>query len=314
MTRAVPGRSAARARQVALTGGSGFIGRHLIHALSAAGARPRVLLRRPERVTLPAGAEAVAGSLADDEALARLTRGADIVIHAAGAVRGASRADFMSINRDGTARLLAHCRRAGAPDFIFLSSLAAREPTLSAYAASKAAAEQCLRDTDYPGAWQIVRPPAVYGPGDRELHPLFDWWRRGIGVRPAGRVGRLSLLHVTDLARLCVALTRTRSQFTLCEPDDGSGGYDWDDLLAIAAAVFARPIRPFAIPRSAAAVAARLNLAWAHLSRRPPMLTPGKLNELWHDDWVARQPPPADLWQPAIGLAAGLATLYPEIG
>ncbi len=310
MTRAAPGGSGSLPRVVALTGGSGFIGRHLIAALDAAGCRLRVLLRQPERLALPAGAVAIGGDLAADEALAELTAGTDVVIHAAGAVRGASRADFMRVNRDGTSRLLTHCRRAGAPDFIFLSSLAAREPALSAYAASKAAAEHLLVNGDYPGAWQIVRPPAVYGPGDRELLPLFALWRRGFGVRPGVPNGRLSLLHVMDLARLCVALTRTPPKSTLCEPDDGSGGYSWEELLAIAAEAFARRIRPLVVPRAAATVAAGFNLAWARLGRRPPMLTPGKLNELWHNDWVVRRQPPADLWQPSIGLAAGLATLY----
>ena len=128
---------------VALTGGTGFLGRHVTAAFAAAGWRVRLLARRPEAAGR--AHETVRGSLSDQGALSALVDGADAVVHLAGAIRARSRTAFMAVNRDGTAAV-GRAWRAEAPSarFVLVSSMAAREPGLSDYAASKAAGEAAL--------------------------------------------------------------------------------------------------------------------------------------------------------------------------
>src|SRR5512145_2940506 len=127
---------------VAITGGTGFIGRHVIAALTGSGQSLRLLMRNPAPGTLSCGnAEIIRGSLADRDALARLVDGADTVIHCAGAIGAADRSGFASANIDGTRALAAAAAAAGVRRFVHLSSIAAREPALTDYAWSKAGSE-----------------------------------------------------------------------------------------------------------------------------------------------------------------------------
>ena len=129
----------------ALTGGTGFLGRYIAQAFVEAGWRVRVLIRQapahPMRETI--ALELQLGSLSDAAALDRLVSGADVVVHAAGLVKALRRVEFMSVNRDGTARLAeAVARTAGGTRLVLISSLAARSPAISAYAESKRAGEE----------------------------------------------------------------------------------------------------------------------------------------------------------------------------
>ena len=123
----------------------------------------------------------------------------------------------MTVNRDGTALLSALAPEA---TFLLLSSLAAREPQLSPYAASKRAAEEVVAGRS--GPWLTVRAPAVYGPGDRETLAYFKAVARGLAPRPKVADARLSLIHVADLAEaLALALDQPPPPSTY-EIDDGT--------------------------------------------------------------------------------------------
>jgi uncharacterized protein YbjT (DUF2867 family) len=101
--------------------------------------------------------------------------------------------------------------------FVHVSSLAAREPKLSLYGASKAKAEALVHSSGL--AWTIVRPPAVYGPGDRETLELFRMAKLGLMVMPPK--GRVSIIHADDLARLLLALAEPGAPSNiLIEPDE----------------------------------------------------------------------------------------------
>jgi nucleoside-diphosphate-sugar epimerase len=275
----------------------------------------RALVRRPAAAGALAaqGVALVAGDLHDAGALARLVAGCSAVVHAAGAVRGASREAFTEVNVAGTDALLAAVAAAGeAPRLLLLSSLAAREPELSWYARSKRTAEELLA-REHALDWVVLRPPAVYGPGDREMLPVFRGMSRGVAAVPGAIEARISLIHVTDLARAVVACLRSAAtrHRTLSLCDGHPGGYDWRELAAIAAAVWGRSVRLWRVPGWLLDSVARVNIRAARVTGRAPMLTPAKLRELRHPNWVADNAgiTAASGWAPRISLREGLEAL-----
>ena len=298
---------------IAITGATGFIGQTITRDLIKAGYRVRALVRSVERAgCLPAsGVDLAHGSLEDKDSLESLTRDAYAVVHCAGAVRGATQEQFDRVNAEGVRRLLRVLEsQESPPRLLTLSSLAAREPQLSFYAASKYKGEQVLVNEARRVAWDVLRPPAVYGPGDREMLPLFSAMARGIAPVPGALHARFSLLYVDDLAAAVLAWIRRGTAdngiFTL---DDGrEGGYDWRDVAAIVGQVCRRRVRLLRVPAWALDIPAWLNRRASHLFGYAPMLTPEKLRELRHTDWVCDHAAlhAATGWQPRIQLEEGL--------
>lgn len=295
-----------------VTGATGFIGRHLVVALAQAGWRTRLLLRREPDEPQWRGLrpQVVAGSLGDETALARLVEGADAVIHVAGLIKAARRAEFFHVNRDASATLARTSKRL-APNahFMHVSSLAAREPLLSDYAASKQAGEAAVLDILGPRA-TVLRPPAVYGPGDRETLRFFQLgggrWVPLLG----GRDARAALIHVQDLARLIATLAASPPRGeVLTAADDRPEGYRWDELLGAAARAVGNPGPRFVrAPQSVLGGIARVgDLARALGSAS--MLNSQKLRELRHPDWsvspAERARPPG--WSARFDIDSGFA-------
>lgn len=270
------------ARLAAVTGATGFVGPHLVAALARHGWTLRLLIRRWTPLPSLPGVEAdiVWGDLADETSLKALVDGADAVVHAAGLIKARRPAEFAAVNRDGTARLSAL-----APNvpFLLLSSLAAREPHLSPYAASKRAAEEVVAQRS--GPWSAVRAPAVYGPSDRETLAYFKMAKLGFALQPDRPEARLSLIHVEDLAE-ALALVLDRPPSGVLEIDDGHpGGYSHDDMAKAAAAAFGRRVRPIRVGQGLMTAIASAN----RLRPGPQILTPEKVRELFHSDWTARR-------------------------
>jgi 2-alkyl-3-oxoalkanoate reductase len=269
---------------VAVTGATGFVGPHLVAALARHGWKIRLLVRRWSPLPSLAGVEAelVLGDVSDEAALRRLVDGADTVIHAAGLIKARRPADFMAVNRDGTALVSALAPTAR---FVLLSSLAAREPLLSPYGASKRAAEEAVAGRS--GPWLAVRAPAVYGPGDRETLAYFRSVARGFAPRPNLPDARLSLIHVADLADALTLAVERPPAASVCEIDDGrDGGYGYGDMQAAAEAALGRTARTLAIPRIAMDGVALVNGVGHALGGPVQILTPGKVNEIFHSDWT----------------------------
>lgn len=279
----------ASAGTVALTGATGFIGKALQESLVHHGWSVRSLTRRPQPDS-PVPVQWIAGDLHDMAALATLVSGADAVIHCAGTVRGASQAAFDATNVRGTENLVRACTQQDRPPrFLLVSSLAARHPDVSWYAASKYRAEQVLRDHAGTMAWTVFRPTAVYGPGDREIKPLFDAMHRyGLLPMPGFAATRFSLIHVLDVVSALRCWLESPGPvpgvFELA--DDRPGGYDRLALAAIAQEVWGRRVRTVSLPPVLVYSVAYLNLGLARIFGYSPMLTPGKVRELLYPDWL----------------------------
>lgn len=208
---------------VALTGSTGFIGRHLLTALAARGYRVRVLLRRP--VELPPGiSSAVVGDLARPQNMAAALSGADAVVHSAGlahAMSGAPEDDYRSFNTEATRGLAQAAARARVRRFVFLSSIRAQTgpsatgilteadapaPT-DAYGRSKLAAEEALGSIDIDYA--ALRPVLVYGPGQKgNMAALMRLARTPYPLPLGGLAGRRSLVSVESLSDAVDAVLR----------------------------------------------------------------------------------------------------------
>src|SRR5213592_4691754 len=186
--------------KLGVTGGTGFVGSHLLDVAIASGHQVKALTRREQ--PFRDGVEWIPGSLDDRAALQRLVTESDAVIHIAGVISAPGKAGFDRGNVEGTLAMLAAATAGGVQRFIHVSSLAAREPKLSMYGASKARAEELVHSSGLD--WAIVRPPAVYGPGDRETLELFRMAKLGLMLMPPR--GRVSVIHARDLARLLLAL------------------------------------------------------------------------------------------------------------
>lgn len=273
---------------IAITGATGFAGRHAVAELLLRGHRLRALVRDPEKAGLATGVETVKGDLADAAALAQLVAGTDAVIHLAGALTALDRDGYFQVNQQGTLALADAAEKARVSRFVHISSLAAREPQLSSYAASKRAGEEVVRARMATLNAILIRPPAVYGPGDRGTLPLIKELTRPVAAIPGLPDARFSLIHGRDLARLIANAVQSDQQ-GLHEVSDGKpGGYGWEDLIRTASSFRGTPIRPIFLPRAIPAVVARLAEGLSRLTGKPGMVNRGKIAELYHPDWLAR--------------------------
>jgi nucleoside-diphosphate-sugar epimerase len=288
--------------RLAVTGGTGFVGAHLLDVALAAGHEVKALTRRDQ--PLRDGLDWVSGDLNDRDALEKLVDGADAVIHVAGVISAPTAAAFELGNVAGTLSMLAAATAGGVRRFVHVSSLAAREPKLSLYGASKCKAEQLVHGSGLD--WVIVRPPAVYGPGDKETLELFRMAKLGLMLMPPK--GRVSVIHVDDLARLLLALAGYSAPSNmLVEADDGKA-HGWthrEFARALGRAVGTRP----AIV-SSPGIVLRLAARADQLFRGPrAKLTVDRAAYFSHRNWVIepKRACPPGLWQPQIATEHGLA-------
>ncbi|MFL5332751.1 MAG: NAD-dependent epimerase/dehydratase family protein [Geminicoccaceae bacterium] len=299
-------------RTVAVTGATGFLGRHVAAMLQAQGCSVRVLVRREDAELARLGCSLWLGDLENAPALEALVDGATAVVHAAGVVRASDAATFAVVNARGSARVAALASRQTGCLFVQISSLAARVPAISPYAASKAQGEaEALR---HAGDMQVVvvRPPALYGPGDPATLPLLRGLARGWLVHPRSLGARFSLLYVEDLVRLLGTLLADPPRTgTILEPDDGrAGGYGWADLAMVAQRRLGHRVRLVGVHRPPLAMAAWLAEWHGRSVAQPPILSRGKIAELYHRDWVSDTRGMAVVtgWRPRVDFGDGLTT------
>ena len=296
--------------KLAVTGATGFVGRHFVDGLKQPGIT--LLARRPDRVENPQNYSIVAGALEDETALAELVEGKDCIVHCAGLTSAISARDYNRVNGAATARLAKLAVRAGVARFVLVSSMAAREPRLSAYGESKRAGESELRRLAGDMDWVILRPPAVYGPGDKGTLPLIKQLTAKTAYIPGNVRSRFSLIHVSDFAAAMVyAMKIKKLSGGIFELHDGRGqGYGWADLARLAGQSLGYVPRLSYLPRALADLAGYAGLGLARVSGRRPFASPGKIRELYHEDWVARHNllNEACDWLPKVEFADGFRT------
>jgi nucleoside-diphosphate-sugar epimerase len=302
---------------VILTGATGFIGNHLLEALASTGEEVRCLVRRPGPVNSPAGSRfhmadfrqpdlGVADSVFD---------GVDTIYHLAGATRAVSAAGFNEANVSITERILDRvARRDASPRFVYVSSQAAAGPSLppswnlplspsdplrvnsakgarrqhviteddppapiEAYGRSKLAAEQVVRSRATRIPVTILRPVAVYGPGDHDFLSMFRLVRRGVAIYPGIRDATVTTIFVADLVRGIIAAahapTAVGETYFMGHPQFAT----WREIYQAAAEIIGRKrLREIDIPLPLVRIGAIAGDMFGFVTRRPPLLTSGK--------------------------------------
>lgn len=318
-----------------VTGGTGFVGSHLIDRLIAEGDEVTALVRSPARAAGlgECGVRLVPGDLHDAEAMRQAAAGQDVVYHVAALVGARTEVELVHANRDGTANLVAAVEdRSPGARFVLVSSLAAAGASergrprdagaapapVTMYGRSKLASEAVVRSSRL--SWVIVRPPAVYGPRDRDnFLALFRLARFRVCPIFGDGTQELSLVYVTDLA---AALRQAASSegsvgqaYFVNHPELVTSG----QLLRQIGELVGARVRLIPLPRAIATTALGIASGVAGLLNRKTILHPDKVHEFYQPAWTSDPGPLIRNtgWVPEFDLARGLgATLgwYREQG
>ncbi|MFB6263899.1 MAG: NAD-dependent epimerase/dehydratase family protein, partial [Bradymonadaceae bacterium] len=287
--------------RVFVTGGTGFVGSHVVDRLVEAGHSPLCLIRETSDTSHldELGVDTYTGSLGAVEDLRPALEQADAVVHIAGIVKAREPEDFYDINGEATVALAELAAEVGGfRRFVYLSSIAAqgpgfrpdveaREPApVSHYGRSKLLGEEGVQEVAGELPVSIFRPPPVYGPRDHEMFKIFQGAARGVVPVYGDGESVTSVVHVFDLADAVVrSLEREHPSGAVFPIDDGNH-YSWNEL----AKHFGRPFggEPFTVgvPPFLFSVGARLNEWRGTLTGRAVIFTRDKLAELEQDAWV----------------------------
>ncbi len=257
--------------RASITGGTGFIGSHLIDALLARNYEVSCLIRSSSNLRWLKGKNIrfVKGDLFDDGTLKELVAGADRVFHLAGVVKSKTEEGYFRSNVEATRNLLEACvtHAPSLDKFIHVSSQTAVGPSpdlsrpvteespcspLTAYGRSKRAGEEVVLSYRDRIPVTIIRPPAVYGPRDTEIFIFFQTIRRGLNPMIGFGDKRLSLIHSADLVEgllLAAESPRSAGEIYFISSEEF---YGWKESGKLAARLMGRknPL-PIRIPHAA---------------------------------------------------------------
>ena len=283
---------------VLVTGGTGFVGSHLVDALLQDGCTVRCLVRQSSSLRwLPEGRlELARASFDDPPALGSALAGVSMVFHLAGLTSSVDPAEYARVNVEGTRRLLdAMLRHAPDATLVFCSSLAAAGPArgkpltesdpphpIGPYGASKLAAERLVQTSGVRHV--VVRPPAVYGPRDRDVLAAFRLAMRGLAPHVGPTDQRLSMVYVSDLARGLITAALCGVGKGVYYVSDGMV-HTWRTVTDVIASAVGRQVRVVPIAPALATTAAHVSRLLARLTGSKPLLTPERVRDLRQSDW-----------------------------
>lgn len=300
---------------LAVTGASGFCGGAIARAATAAGARVVGLSRTPGQVATEHRRWDAALEAPD-------LQGVDAVIHAAAAVSdpapGSGEAQHEAVNVDGARRLLDVI---GDRPLVWVSSASVYDPRpdralvteshptagghLNAYGRTKAVGDRLALAA---GA-VVLRPRAVYGPGDTQLLPRLRRAARGGRILLPGPDVRLSITHVDTLAGACLAaLGWPATAYNIADPTPVSRDAILERILG---AGLGRPVRALHLPVGVVQAAARACCAVARGGGRSPLLTPYAVDLLATTMVLDLTRARATGWAPRDGVEGYVRTLGP---
>jgi nucleoside-diphosphate-sugar epimerase len=294
----------ARSRRVLVTGGTGFVGSHLVELLMQRGYSPVCLVRDPNRPRWLAGlnVELTAGDCTDPGSLERAVQNVSIVIHAAGLTKARHSRDYYDVNHLGTRNILEACARhnPGISKFVLLSSLAAAGPSrngvpvgqkdtprpVSDYGWSKLRAEEEVLRFKRTFPVSILRPSAVYGPRDRDMFELFLWASRGLTLEIAGGDRTISPLYVKDVAASILACMEKETASGSIYFAADSTPWAWSGFREVLLRTGGVRARNLTIPYGAAYLIGLVSEFGSVFTGKPALLNRQKVREAAQRSWL----------------------------
>jgi dihydroflavonol-4-reductase len=316
--------------RILVTGATGFVGSHLVKALLERGDDVACLVRDLDRARLffsDSAPHFILGDLSDQDALRQACRRMDVVYHSAGITTARSREEFFAINAEGTQRVL-DAVTDSAPNlkrFVYVSSQAAAGPSrtghprtesdppsaVSNYGASKLAGEDRVRGSDIP--WTIIRPCAVYGPGDKAFLTVFKLLRFRILPMLGSPEQELSMIHSFDLVRSMLGIVEPATEsetFFVCHREVVTArNFAGHIKKALSPGKQGQPI-VFGLPAGVARALLTFTGNAARMVGKSTFLSPDKGNEYLAEAWVCspKKLEAATGWRAEIAVAEGVRT------
>jgi len=296
--------SVKRYMKALVTGASGFIGSHLVEVLLERGAHVRCLIRMTSDLkwlrNLPL--ELVRGDCSDRASLKEAVEGVDIVFHLAGVTKAAKEKTYFDINAWGTENVIRACleHNMHLRKFIYVSSQAAAGPCrdggrkkesdlcepVSPYGRSKRMGEELAIAHSHELPILILRPCAVYGPRDRDIFCFFKILSKGIKPCLSGGDRHVSLCFVHDVIE--AILQAADAQGFSGEIFFVSDGHEYrmEEIGDIFARVMEVTPRCLRVPTWMIFGIASLSEVLSFFTKRPPLLSRGKVEEIVQQNWV----------------------------
>jgi nucleoside-diphosphate-sugar epimerase len=280
-----------------VTGATGFIGGHLVEALIGEGFEVTCLTRVTSNLRYLEGLNVsfLRGDCTDPESLSGV-KDFDYVFHLAGLTKASSDEEAFRVNEEGTQNIVAAVMRhnPGLKRFVYVSSLAAAGPCcqdgpliedceprpVSVYGKTKLGGEKIVLEQKGKMSFTIIRPPAVYGPRDKDMLVIFKMVK--LGLIPYWGKSYYSFLYVDDLVNgIILSAQKEEGKDEIFFMSDG-GIYSSDDLIAaISQALQCSPIK-LGIPKFV------MPLFGALAEKMPgcSIINPDKMREIRHPYWM----------------------------
>lgn len=286
-----------------VTGGTGFIGSHLVDALLAEGHEVRCMVRNMANPQWIHGkpVEFIHGTLDSLVALEKGMDGVDVVFHVAGVTAARSRKDFFHGNVEGTRNALeAALKSTSLKRFVHVSSQTAVGPSkkdnpvnetspcypITTYGESKKAAEDVVKE--YAGRLPVtvVRPPAVYGPRDPGIYSFFKTINNGLMPLIGFGEKQVSLVHVRDLVQgiiLAGTVDGAVDEIFFIASDKF---YTWPEVGAVTKQVMKKRAIQLNVPHGVIHVAAAFSQFLGRFQEKPPIFDREKGKDVVQGYWT----------------------------
>ncbi|HYA87090.1 MAG TPA: NAD-dependent epimerase/dehydratase family protein [Nitrospirota bacterium] len=292
------------ARRVLVTGGTGFVGSHLVELLLRNGYALTCLVRDPLHLRWLEGRDVrlVHGDCTRPESLAAAVQGVSVVFHCAGLTKARRARDYYLVNHLGTRNLLEACARynPAIDKFVLVSSQAAAGPSpdgrpvkdgdtphpVSDYGRSKLLAENEVRIFKDRLPVVILRPSSVYGPRDVDIYELFRWASNGLTLEMTGGDRYLNLCYVEDLTAALLLSAEHRTQSGSIYFVAENRPYSWSEVRALLLSTGHVKARTIKIPYGAAYLVGLASEIGSLFSKRPALTNRQKVREAAQRYWL----------------------------